>query len=213
MSGELLSVSPAEYEWGFGRDRLKTPRIPFINYSLTWDLLSMCFRAGGVSLVGVTGSGVTEGGARRGRVQSGSERESFKAGSVVGTTPCLISKVSKWFKLLERTWKSTQREKLSDLNVFFRESIWFISASFNMASLNIKLITSESIVLPYQTFCNVNTNDGFQCDRIYIGGAKNTFQRPIKNEANYKTDWRLFFKFNAPFCTKTYKSFDLLKLK
>jgi hypothetical protein len=64
----------------------------------------MCFRAGGVSLVGVTGSGVTEGGARSGRVQSGSDLESFKAGSVVDTTPCLISKVSKWFKLLERTW-------------------------------------------------------------------------------------------------------------
>jgi hypothetical protein len=63
----------------------------------------MCFRAGGVSLVGVTGSGVTEGGARSGRVQSGSDLESFKAGSVVDTTPCLISKVSKWFKLLERT--------------------------------------------------------------------------------------------------------------
>ena len=63
----------------------------------------MCFRAGGFSLVGVTGSGVTEGGASAGRVQSGSDLESFKAGSVVEITPCLISRVSKWFKLLERT--------------------------------------------------------------------------------------------------------------
>lgn len=57
----------------------------------------MYFRAGGTSAAVGEGedSFFTAGGASKGRVQSGSDLESFNAVSVVDTVPCLISKLSK----------------------------------------------------------------------------------------------------------------------
>lgn len=85
---------------------------------VTCDRISMCLRLTGCvwgSLVGVDGlwswddvGGTTD------LVQSGSERESFSvAPSDVGTIPCRISSVSRWFSDRERTCNKRKREFIS----------------------------------------------------------------------------------------------------
>lgn len=63
----------------------------------------MCLLAAGASVVGEGWSVAVDGGTRCGLVQSGSDRESFKAASEAEAAPCLSSRVSRWFRLRERT--------------------------------------------------------------------------------------------------------------
>lgn len=86
----------------------------------TWDLLRTCLLVECTSLGADCWGGTcccwagcasfaSPGVADWGLVQSGSDRESFREASVLDAAPWRSSRVSRWFKLLERTCKRSRK--------------------------------------------------------------------------------------------------------
>lgn len=101
---------PKEQLWPYfrfiQRFFINTPNLLSIKKHLTWDLLSMCLFPAETSVAYETAcDGTVPGGCAL--VQSGSDLESLRAAaSAAQADACRISSVSRWFRLLERTyWK------------------------------------------------------------------------------------------------------------